>query len=317
MICKADFGLPWPISGVWCNSSLKGSRGEREDRRKWNCIRKSWCALVLCENMSCFIQNTSFWAVRWYQGPVFSQFLISQPPPPKKKKKHKPLGIYSPTQQTPPVAWRWCGLGVPRSGGGRSPTAACLPAPAASSSAALLRSHSGTGAAAVPGPPSVGTAGAGAAAPPLLCKICPPPTPPTCFLPREPSPIATPPPPLPHICAQVGVYRIPFCPPLNPCPPRDVPAVPSRGTDAPPLRHTLSPHQTRPRGETWGPSPSGVCFTPYFLTFCNSPPRSHQRRGGCCALGLQPRLRAESRAGCRGGTGQGMGEYTPPKPSVP
>lgn len=196
-----------------------------------------------------------------------------RPPPPK---KHKPLGIYSPTQQTPPVAWRWCGLGVPRSGGGRSPTAACLPAPAASSSAALLRSHSGTGAAAVPGPPSAGTAGAGAAAPPLLCKICPPPTPPTSFLPREPSPIATPPPPLPHICAQVGVYRIPFCPPLNPCPPRDVPAVPSRGTDAPPLRHTLSPHQTRPRGETWGPSPSGVCFTPYFLTFCNSPPRSHQ-----------------------------------------
>lgn len=198
----------------------------------------------------------------------------SQTPPPKKK--HKPLGIYSPTQQTPPVAWRWCGLGVPRSGGGRSPTAACLPAPAASSSAALLRSHSGTGAAAVPGPPSAGTAGAGAAAPPLLCKICPPPTPPTSFLPREPSPIATPPPPLPHICAQVGVYRIPFCPPLNPCPPRDVPAVPSRGTDAPPLRHTLSPHQTRPHGETGGPSPSGVCFTPYFLTFCNSPPRSHQ-----------------------------------------
>lgn len=44
-------GVVWPVSGVWCNSSLKGSRREREDRRKWNCVRRSWCAIVLCEKM--------------------------------------------------------------------------------------------------------------------------------------------------------------------------------------------------------------------------------------------------------------------------
>lgn len=160
---------------------------------------------------------------------ILPHTLLPSPPPRKKK---QPLGIYSPTSKPLRLRGGSAGWGCRGWEGAALPTAACLPAPAASSSAALLRSHSGTGAAAaaVPGPPSVGTAGAGAAAPPLLCKICPL----TSFLPREPSPIAPPPPPLPHICAQVGVYRISFCPPLNSCPPQDVLCCPLPGYRWPP-----------------------------------------------------------------------------------
>lgn len=184
-----------------------------------------------------------------------------RPPPPK---KHKPLGIYSPTQQTPPVAWRWCGLGVPRSGGGRSPTAACLPAPAASSSAALLRSHSGTGAAAVPGPPSVGTAGAGAAAPPLLCKICPPTHPPNILSPTGTVSDSHSTPTTPaHLCAGRGLSD-PFLPALKSLPPAGCPCCSLPGYRCPPPpAHPQSPPDPAPWGNLGSQSLRGM-FHPLF-----------------------------------------------------
>lgn len=144
-----------------------------------------------------------------------------RPTPPK----NKPLGIHSPPANPSgcvgsAVGWgcrSWEGAAVPQ------PLACLLPPPLPP----LRRSEI----TAVPEPPprrgrpSVGTAGAGAAAPPLLCKICPLHIlSPTGTVSDSPSAPTTP----AHLCAGRGLSD-PFLPALKSLPPAGCPCCHFQG----------------------------------------------------------------------------------------